>query len=114
MLTPYIHGCVTSMFTFPGSYGCMQCTQKGEYDKRKHKQLWPFDNQSATKTTAWYRDVYDDLRNERVLSPYLGVKGESVLLELGIDPAVQTPLDLMHQSYEGVFNRILDSLFGKA
>jgi len=54
-----------------------------------------------------------DLANGGLDAPAFGVKGRSILFELGIDPFRQNALDFMHNAYEGVFDRIINATFGK-
>lgn len=90
----------------------MDCHQESKsVDGRR---VWAYEKNVEEKTTAFWKEYYDRIRSgECDGDETVGIKGPSLLYDMGIDPYAQNALDFMHQVYEGVLHRILDSLFGK-
>lgn len=77
-----------------------------------HSRIWPYSDAKEPKNTHFWISAYEEIESGAP-TPHFGVKGKSVLSELNVDPSVQNAVDFMHNSYEGVLDRILGSLFGK-
>lgn len=89
----------------------MDCLDRGIYIN--HRRIWPYNADRALKTTAWWTDTLRGIEDGSLDAPAFGVKGRSMLFDLGVDPFTQNALDFMHNAYEGVFDRILKTTFGK-
>ena len=92
----------------------MHCKEPGFVLNRR--LIWPYTDKVASKDSNFWQMAYKEILSGATgpTKLYLRVKRGSVLADLNVDPCAQNPLDFMHQTYEGVLDKILDCLFGKA
>lgn len=89
----------------------MHCLDRGIHINRRH--IWPHNSNRLLKDTDWWIDILDRIEAGLLDAPAFGVKGQSMLFELDVDPFRQNAFNFLHNAYEGVFNRIIKSVFGK-
>lgn len=98
-------------FLLLARHGCMDCMQQMQLCE--NHRIYPYQETMQEKTTSFWRERYEEFSaSSGEFTEIAGVKGPSMLYKMGVDPYCQNPLDYMHQAYEGVVDRIVQSILG--
>ena len=81
----------------------MDCKAPGKHFS-KGKRVWPFIRHVEPKTKQLYQSIYDKIKANAKAAPLYGVKGDSILRSFNLCPSDGSPIDFMHNAYEGIIS----------